>query len=67
MNENTPLMLQNTPISPPQMLRSDSSGIDLINKLKGKYSEDKLFQKILNDPKPFRNFTVKKGSIYLKE
>lgn len=58
---------QNPPFTLPQMLNEDINGIDLIKELKGRLSEDPLFRKVLEDPKAFRNFTIKDDLIYLKE
>ena len=50
-----------------QMLTSSTDGIDLIEEIRNKYDQDNLFQKVLENPKNFRNFEVEKGLIYLKE
>ena len=66
-NEQTLRVQQIPPITLPQMLSEDTNGINLIEEIKGRFAEDQLFKKVLDDPKAFRNFTVKDGLIYLKE
>ena len=42
-------------------------GLDLLNKIHGKYHQDPAFQVILQKPGDFRNFEIKDQLIYLKE
>ncbi|KAI0927854.1 hypothetical protein AcW2_004040 [Taiwanofungus camphoratus] len=44
-------------------LSGSSEGIDLPGALKGRYSEDNFYRKILENPKHFKNFKVEKGEV----
>jgi hypothetical protein len=51
----------------PQMLTQSMTGIDLVREIRGKYKSDSFFNKIVENPKSFRNFVEENGLIYLKE
>lgn len=57
-----------TPLSLEEMLTKEEEFIDLVELVKGRYCEDELFSKILDNPKRFKNYEVNKneGTIYLK-
>ncbi|TFK77799.1 hypothetical protein K466DRAFT_607688 [Polyporus arcularius HHB13444] len=48
-------------------LSENTEGIDLLQELKGRYAEDKLFRAILDKPKEFKNFQVREELIFLRE
>jgi hypothetical protein len=51
----------------PQMLSTDTTGIDFINGIQGKYRKDPFYKNIIDKPKDFRNFEVTDGLVYRKE
>ncbi|TFK60598.1 hypothetical protein BDN72DRAFT_779200, partial [Pluteus cervinus] len=44
---------------------SSLAGIDLKKELKGRFSEDTFFKKILDSPKEFKNFIVEDDVVYM--
>ncbi|KAI0366026.1 hypothetical protein BV20DRAFT_953211, partial [Pilatotrama ljubarskyi] len=48
-------------------LTENTEGVDLLGVLRGRYTEDKFFQAILEQPKQFKNFRCEGGLVYLKD
>jgi hypothetical protein len=43
----------------------DLSGVDVLARIKNRYSEDPFFAQIINSPRDFKNFEVSDGVVYL--
>jgi len=48
------------------VISESKDGIDFLNELKGKYTDDPLFKVIIDNPQEHRNFLVEKDLVYLK-
>lgn len=44
-----------------------NGGLDLLKELKGKYNQDSLFRKIIENPKAHKNFVVENGVILIRQ
>src|SRR6202790_423965 len=60
-------LLSEDPISLTEVLDSGEPTLDIHNSIRGRYSEDSFFAKIVKDPITFRNFEVSNELVFLKD
>ncbi|KAF9441264.1 hypothetical protein P691DRAFT_622124, partial [Macrolepiota fuliginosa MF-IS2] len=48
-------------------LNGGRDGINILSEIQGKYAQDSFFRDIMENPKEFKNFSVRNELIYLKE
>jgi len=66
-NTTTAKLLSEDPVSLTEVLDSGEPTLDIHNSIRGHYSEDSFFAKIVKDPTTFRNFKVSNELVFLKD